>query len=140
MCYNSDENFITIKATIESNKQDMRTNKQDSDEKMIQFTVKFETMLAVISNQLKTLASSLSQKYTSNTTDPTTVVSANRRAPILDGVHSTKIGAMLTLKHKIISPKLYKLLTKIEPKGDTDLNLNNFYNHINMCFNAVTRL
>ena len=44
---------------------------------------------------------------------PTTVVPANRRAPTLDGGHSTKIGGMWTLKHEIISPKFYELLIKI---------------------------
>ena len=47
---------------------------------------------------------------------------------------------MWTLKNDIISPKFYELLIKIEPNGDTALYLNNFYNHINMCINAVTRL
>ena len=52
----------------------MRANKQDSDEKMTQFTVKFETMLAVISNNLNNLESSPIQKDTSNPPDPATVV------------------------------------------------------------------
>ena len=30
-----DEKFIIMQATIESNKQEMKTNKQDSDKKMI---------------------------------------------------------------------------------------------------------
>ena len=47
---------------------------------------------------------------------------------------------MLNLKHEIISPKFYELLIKIELKGDNALELNNFYNHINMCLNVVTRL
>ena len=47
---------------------------------------------------------------------------------------------MWILKHEIISPKLYELLIKIEIKGDTTLYLKNFYNHIKMCINAVTRL
>ena len=33
-----------------------------------------------------------------------------------------------------------KVLIKTEIKGDTDLDLKNFYNHINMCLNAVTIL
>ena len=70
----SDEKFIIMQATIESNKQEMRSNKQDYDEKMTQFTVKFETMLAVISNQLNTLVSSPTQRDASNPPDPTTVV------------------------------------------------------------------
>ena len=33
-----DENFIIMLATIEANKQYMKTNKQDSDEKMMKLT------------------------------------------------------------------------------------------------------
>ena len=51
-----------------------------------------------------------------------------------------KIGGMWTLKHEISSPKLYEILIKTYLKGDNDLDLKNFYNHINMCLNAVTRL
>ena len=40
----------------------------------------------------------------------------------------------------MISQKSYELLIKIELKGNTVLALNNFYNHIKMCINAVTRL
>ena len=38
------------------------------------------------------------------------------------------------------SPKLYELLIKTELKGDTAMDLNNFFNHIKMCLNAVTRI
>ena len=81
-----------------------------------------------------------SQKYTSNPPDPTTVVSDNRRATPLGGVHSTKIGGMWNLKHYISSPKFYELLINTEIKGDTALELNKFYSHINMCLNVVTKL
>ena len=47
---------------------------------------------------------------------------------------------MWTLKHEISSPRLYELLIKIEIKGYTAMELKNFYNHIRMCLNAVTRL
>ena len=47
---------------------------------------------------------------------------------------------MWTIKHEIISPKFYEILIKKELKGDTDMELNNFYNHIKMCLNAVTIL
>ena len=80
------------------------------------------------------------QKNTSNPTDPTTVVPANRRDTPLDGGHSTKIGGMWNIKHEISSPKFYELLIKSELKGDTALDLNNFYKHINMSLNTVTRL
>ena len=68
------------------------------------------------------------------------MVLANRRDPPLDGEHYTKISGMWTLKYDIRSPKLYELLINKELKGYTDLYLNNFYNHIQMCLNEVTRL
>ena len=47
---------------------------------------------------------------------------------------------MWTLKHDISSPKFYELLIKTVIKVNTDLDLNNFYNHIKVCINEVTRL
>ena len=47
---------------------------------------------------------------------------------------------MFNLKLDIRSPKFYKLLIKTETKGDTDLDIKNFYNHINMCLNEMTRI
>ena len=135
-----DGKFIIMQAAIESNKQEMRPNKQDSDEKMTQFTVKFETMLAIISSQLNTLVSSPTQKYTSDPPDPTTMVPDNSSTPQLDRGHSTKICGMWTLIHKIGSPKFYEVLINTELKGETDLDLKNFYNHIKMCLNEVNIL
>ena len=51
-----------------------------------------------------------------------------------------KIRGVWTLKHEIRSPKLYEILIKTELKGDTSLDLHKFYNNINVCLNAVTRL
>ena len=68
------------------------------------------------------------------------MVPDNKRSPPLEGVHYTKIGGMWTLKHEISSPKFYELLIKTEIKGDTALDLNNFYNHTKLCLNVVTRL
>ena len=83
---------------------------------------------------------SLAQKDKSTPPYPNTVVPSNRRAPQLYGVNYTKIGSMWTLKHEIRSPKIYELFIKIELKKDTALDLNNSYNLIKMCLNAVTRL
>ena len=68
------------------------------------------------------------------------MVPDKRRATLLDGGHSTIIGGMWNLKNEISSPKFYEIIIKAELKGDTALDLNNFYNHIKMCINAVTRL
>ena len=46
---------------------------------------------------------------------------------------------MWTLKNDISLPKFYGILIKANPKGNTDMDLKNFYNHINMCLNADTR-
>ena len=40
-----DEQYIIMQAAIEDNKEDRKAKKQDSDEKITQFTVKFKTML-----------------------------------------------------------------------------------------------
>ena len=54
-------------------------------------------------------------------------VTAINKTPPLECGHSTISGGMWTLKYDIRSPKLYELLLKIELKGDTALDLNNFY-------------
>ena len=41
------------------------------------------------------------------------------------------------LKNDINSPKLYEFIIKIELKGDTTLDVNNFYNNINISLDAV---
>ena len=64
----------------------------------------------------------------------------NNRDPPLEGGNSTKIGGMWNLKHDDSSPKLYEILIKTELKYDTAMDIKNFYNNINMCLNAVTRL
>ena len=97
-------------------------------------------MLAVITDQINTLNSLPTQKDSPKPPDPTTVVLDNRRAPPLDGGQSTKNCGMWNLKHDTISPKLYGILIKTEHKRYTALDLKNFYNHLNMCINAVTRL
>ena len=134
----SDEKFTIMQAAIEANKQEMKSNKQESDEKMTQFTLKFEKLFAVILNQLKTLEYSPTQKNKSNPSDTTTVVPDNRRDKPLNGVHYNKMCGMWTLKHDISSPKFYELLLNIELKGETDLDLRKFYNNIKMCLNVVT--
>ena len=47
---------------------------------------------------------------------------------------------MWTLKHEISSPRFYELFIKTELKVETALYLKNFYNHVKMSLNAVTRL
>ena len=51
-----------------------------------------------------------------------------------------KIGGMWTPKHEISPPKSYGILINTELKQNTDMYLNNFYNHINMCIKDVNRL
>ena len=55
----------------------------------------------------------------------------------MEGGNTIKIGAVCTLKFDISSPKFYELLLKTELKGDTSLEINNFYKHIKMCLNTV---
>ena len=67
-------------------------------------------------------------------------IPANKRAPPLEGGNFTNIGGIGTLKHEIRSQKFYELLINTELKGDTSMYLDNFYNHIKMCINAMIRL
>ena len=137
---NYDEHLIIMQSAIESNKQEMKTNKQYSDEKIINLTEDLKSMLTEITDQIKTLKTSLTYKDSPKPLDTTTVVKDNKKATLLDGGKSTKIGGMWILKHEIRSPKLYEILIKTEVKGDTVLDFKNLYNHINMCLNEVTRL
>ena len=51
---NSDEYFIIMQAAIEANNQTMKSNKQDSDEKMINLAEYFKAILASIADQINT--------------------------------------------------------------------------------------
>ena len=72
--------------------------------------------------------------------DPNTVVQDNNMGWSLKGGNSKTIGGMWNLKHVIVSLTFYEILIKIELKGDTDIDLKNFYNHIKTCLNEVIRL
>ena len=139
-----DEQFIIMQATIKSNKQEIKSNKQDSDEKMMNLTEDFKAILASsitsMMDHINMYKSFSVQEDSPKHQYPTTFVPSNRRAPPLDGGNSTKFGGMWTLKHEISSLKFYQLIIKAEPKGETDMDPNNFYNHIKICDNAVTRL
>ena len=129
----SEEQFIPMKATIENNKQDMKSE-------MIAITETLKVFTTFIMDHTNIPKYSPTQKDTSTPPDPTTLVPTNMRAPPLEGGHSTKIGCMWTLKHYISTPKFYELLINTELKGYTAMYLSNLFNHIKMCLNAVTRL
>ena len=78
--------------------------------------------------------------YSLKSHDPSTSVLATNNAPPLEVGNSIKVDVVWTLKHEISSPKLYKLAMKTELKGDTAQDIKNFYKHISMCINMVTRL
>ena len=130
---NSEEQFIPMKEEIENNKEEMKAEMKDIKETLKTFTT-------FMMDQTNISKYSPAHKDTSTPPCPTTVFPTNKRDPPLEGGHSTKIGDMWTLKHEISSPKCYDLLINTELKGDTDMDLKNFFNHIKMCFNAVTRL
>ena len=54
---NSDEQFIIMQKSIETNKQEskakMKANKQDSDEKIVQFTETLKVLTAFMMDQTK---------------------------------------------------------------------------------------
>ena len=84
--------------TIEANNQEMKTNNQDSDEKMMKLTEDFKAMLAStiksIMDQINTLESSPTQKDSPKPTDCTNMALYNKRASPLDIGQSTKNGGM----------------------------------------------
>ena len=101
---------------------------------------KITAMIEKVMDQIKISNSSPNKMDLQKAQDPTNLVSANNKSPPLECGNSTKNGGIWTLKHEIIPPKFYELLIKIELKDDTALDLKNFYNHIYICLNAVTRL
>ena len=50
-----DRKFIIMQAAIEPNKKYMKSNNQDSDDKMVNLTEDFKAMLAAITDQINTL-------------------------------------------------------------------------------------
>ena len=126
-----------MKAIIEA-------NRNNYDEKITKLIEDLKAMIistiTSMMDQSNIYKSSPAHKYSPKPPDPNTVVLAKNRDPPLDGGHSMKIGGMKTIKHDISSPKFYELLVKTEIKGYNSIDLNNFYNHINMCLNKVTRL
>ena len=138
-----DEQFPIIQAIIESNIQYTDEKLMNTDEKLTNIIEDFKVLTATITSIMDHTNNSKfspAQKDISNPSDPTTMVSYNRKAPPLDGGHSTKIRDMWTLKNDISSPKLYELLIKTELKGYIALDIKNLYKHINISINAVTRL
>ena len=107
----SDEHFLFIEATIGAKKQEtdekltlLTENQKETNKKLTLLLIEMKIDKKNISK------SSPAQKDTSTPPEPTTAVQSNRRAPPLEGGHSTNIGGMWTLKHEIISPKFYELL------------------------------
>ena len=86
-----------------------------TDEKLMKITEDLKVLTATITSMMDQTKNSKfypSQKDTLNPPEPTTMVLDNRRAPPLDGWHSTKIGGMWNLNHDISSPKFYEILMK----------------------------
>ena len=121
---NYDEQFLVIKATIETNNQEADKNHKKTDEKLTLLTenqkktnekvmlltenLQFLTALMIDKNNIQ--KSSPYQKDTLTPPDPTTVVPTNKRVPPLEGGISDKNFGMWTLKHEISSPKFYEIL------------------------------
>ena len=136
----SDDQFLDIEATIEENKQEADKNHNETTENIKQLTETLNKVFKGLTNKNNISKSSPAQKDAMTPPEPTTTVQNKNKAPPLEGYHSENIGGMWTLKHEIISPRFYELLIKIELKGDTALDLKNFYNHVKMSLNAVTKL
>ena len=140
----SDDQFIAIEArlgaTIEANKQDSDKKHNETNESIKLLTETLNKVLKGQPDQNNISKSSPAQKDTMTLPDPTTAVHTIKKASTLEGEISENIGGMWTLKHEISSQKIYELLIKTELKGDTALDLKNFFNHIKMSLNVVNRL
>ena len=137
----SDEQLLVIESTIEANKQEANKNHKETDEKIKENTETLKQILAEMNKDKNNISKySPAQKDTSNPTDPTTTVQTKRRDPPLEGGTPDKICGMWTLKHDTSPPKFYELLIKTELKGETALDLKNFFKYIKMCLNAANRL
>ena len=136
----NEDQFILMKEEIENNKQEFKAEMKDVKENIKDIKETLKTFATFMMDQTNISKSSPVQKDTSIPPDPTTTVQTNRRAPPFEGGISENIGGMWTLKHEISSPRFYELLIKIKLKGDTAMDLKNFYNYVKMSLNAVTRL
>ena len=125
-----------MKDTIDANRKysDDKMKKQDSKPDKITKMVKNMMDRIQISN------SSPENMDPPKAQDTNTTLPAKKKSPQLEGVHYTKIGGIWNLKNETRSPKFYELLIKIEIKYDTALDLKNFYNHIKICINKMTRI
>ena len=72
--------------------------------------------------------------------DPDTVLPYNNKSPPLVGVNPIKLCGMWNIKHDNSASNLYEFIIKTKIKMETALVLNAFYNNINICINAVTRI
>ena len=85
---NYDEQFIIMKAEIEANKQEMKSNKKYYDVKMMKLTEDFKEMLTEIKDKINNLKSSPTKKDLPSTPDPIAMVTDNRRSTKLDSGQS----------------------------------------------------
>ena len=92
----------------------IETGRQCFGEKMKKLTEYLTEMIPSIIHRVNVLKTSPERKDSPNDQDPTIVVPANKRATLLEGGNSMKIGGMWTLKHEISSPEFYELLIKTE--------------------------
>ena len=106
----SDCQFLIMKATIDSIRQDCdkKINKQDC---------KLDKLTAMVENfmdHIKISNYSPDKMDLPKAQDPTMTVPDNHKDPPFEGGNSTKNGGMWTLKHDISSPKFYELLIKTD--------------------------
>ena len=113
-------------------------DQKDSEKKVKNYCSKIDEVTNLLQTLLLQNKTCFPQKVDSpKAQDPDYMVATNNKAPPLEGGHSTIVGGMYNLKHDIRSPKFFELLIKTKLKGDTTLDLNNFYNHIEMSLNLV---
>ena len=84
----SDEQFIIIQDTIESNKQEAAEKQMKNDEEITQLAETLNNLTALMMDQTSNSKSSPTHKDTSTPPYPTTVVLANKRGTSSEGGHT----------------------------------------------------
>ena len=91
---NSDDQLLIVQDTIYA-------NRKYYDQKMKNLTEDLTEIITSMMYQIKIQKYSPDKNHSPKSQDPTIVVPANNKAPLLEGGHSMKNGGMWNLKHDI---------------------------------------
>ena len=138
------DHILFMKSLVYTNKQVTDELKHDSDEldkKLIKHDFEFSDIKTLLKQVLFQNKNSLPDRMGfTNNQDTATVVPDKNKAQTLEGWNYKELEACVISNMRSDNRKFYELLIKTKLKVDTDLDLKNFYNDINMSLNAVTKI